>query len=345
MPLFTNRSTAVAVISLLVVGCKPADKDVAPLVDARLRQLGVLPEETTDAGTLVSRIDGGARPAPEDPVRASLRFLAKLEVLMDGYVPPLPTTDDGSGVLRCVTTRSLQQDPALKAAGQKLEAKRQASAKERQKRLRALNALSYRIDYDWATKKRAVAPPYGCCDADGTNCEPWPAGQQACLYEGGLWRAIGQAGADRFLYTDAVEAPTSPPEMMTRLEQAHLEVPVRFSCRIEDVRTERMLTFVPGKTPLDAFVERDVDFTALECSSERGLDVIVRPRGDVGELHAGDVASVPLANVRAPEGVLLKTAGERTVRWTVDAEATSLTVDRAVQCPATEEIVAAAKKK
>jgi hypothetical protein len=73
--------------------------------------------------------------------------------------------------------------------------------------------------------------------------------------------------------------------------------------------------------------------------------VIVRLRGEAPNLDTGDVVSVPLSGVHRPEGVLLKTPGERESRWTVDANAAALTIDSAAQCPNADEILAAAKKK
>jgi len=168
-----------------LIGCKPAASDVSPLVDRRLRELGLAPSALASARIPSTPV---APPPTRDPLVDSLRLLARLDQLMDDFGPAIPSAPDPSDVMRCVTTLALQKDEKLKGAQQKIESKRESLAKERQKRVRAVYGLSLRCDLDWATKKRIEPPIYGCCDEDGSNCERWPAGAQSCAYEGGLWR-------------------------------------------------------------------------------------------------------------------------------------------------------------
>ncbi len=123
----TRRILFCVLVCLVVVSCKPTKDDVQPLVDARLIELGLMKAAGEPGGGVGAALttdaakDGGA----DDPVLMSQRFLAALEGLMAGFVPGVPVALDESNVLRCVTTRSLETDPALKAAGQKLETRRE----------------------------------------------------------------------------------------------------------------------------------------------------------------------------------------------------------------------------
>jgi hypothetical protein len=327
-----------------VVACKPTSVDVSPLVDARLNELGLAPSPSASSDPRVlPKLPAVAK--VEDPATESLRFLAKLDRLMNDYVPDTPVVSDPSDVLRCVTSLVLQKDEKLKSANQTLSRKREAIVKERQKRLRALYALSFRVDQEWATKKRIEPPVFGCCDDDGSNCEKWPAGADSCAYEGGLWRAMTAPGPDKFVYTDSTEPPAAAPELMARVTKAGLVLPDRFTCRIADVTIEKMSALVLGKAPTDPYVPTTASFGVVDCVSERGMQVIVRLTGDMPQLSAGDLVSVPFANTQRPEGVLLKTAGERELRWTVDAVAETVRVEQRAQCATTEEILAAAKRK
>ncbi|HTA90777.1 MAG TPA: hypothetical protein VK745_14400 [Polyangiaceae bacterium] len=336
--------TFVLLALLSAVGCKPTNTDVSPLVDARLRELGLGP---SPSGSTSGASRGSAAPekVTRDPVTESLRFLAKLDQLMDDFVPTTSSASDPSDVMRCVTTLDLQKNDALKAAQQRLQAKREALTKERETRLRALYALSYRIDPDWASKKRTEPAIFGCCNDDGSDCERWPAGAQSCAYEGGLWRVSVPAGPDKFVYTDSTEPPTAPPELMLRMAKAKLEPPPRFACRIEDVRTEKMTSLTAGKTPSDPFVPQGVMFTVIDCSSERRMPVIVRAIGNAPALRAGDIITVPILGTQRAEGVLLKTPGEREMRWTIDADPEAIAIEQTAQCASTQDILAAAKRK
>jgi hypothetical protein len=132
---------------------------------------------------------------------------------------------------------------------------------------------------------------------------------------------------------------------MTRVESAHLKLPSRLHCQIDDVRSERMTTLVPPKAAGDAYAQQSQEFSIVTCASERGLPFVLRLWGSAPNLNVGDVVSVPLSEERRPEGVLLKTWGERDYRWTADADATALTIDTPAQCPTAEEIAAAATAK
>lgn len=304
------------------------------------------PPVVMDAAAPVVVVDAAPR-RPPDPVGDSLAFLAKLEKLMDGYVPSLPPSETDANLLRCVTSRALTSDPALKSAGDKLITKRDKARKERDKALAELYALSFRIDHDWRTKKRDIPAVYGCCDTDDGkknlgNCET-SYSAAGCNSVGGLWAVVVPADTGKYVYTRTTQAPTSPPEVMTSIQDAKLEIPARFACKVDDVGSEKMLTLAPTDDP-NTFTEKTSQFWIVSCAAPSALEVVLRISGDLATINAGDVVSVPFAAAHRPEGVLLKTAGERTLRWTVDADATALTVDVAATCPSVSEIVAAAKK-
>lgn len=315
------------------------------------------PANEVDAGVVVKTQPDVAAPEPVDPVVASLAFLAMVDKLMDGFVPALPASADDTDVLRCVTTRALDSDPKLKAAGEKLVARRNKALKEREKRMQELYALSFRIDYDWQTKKRDIVAVYACCDTpDGVqnagNCDSsYSAGE--CQQAMGLWAAIVPADIGKYLYTGSVQPPTTPPELMRRVQKAGLTIPARFSCRVDDETTERMVGLTPSANA-DAFVEKNQEFTIVDCTAPTGLDVVLRLSGAAPNLNSGDVVSVPFAidatapgltlAVHRPDGVLLRTMGERRLRWTVDADATGLTIDVPAACPTVSDILSTAKK-
>ena len=206
-------------------------------------------------------------------------------------------------------------------------------------------ALSYRVDPEWASKKRTEPAVFGCCNDDGSDCERWPGGAQSCAYEGGLWRVIVFPGPDKFVSTDSTEAPATAPELMLRIAKAKLEVPARFACRVDDVQTEKMTSLAAGKGQSDPLVPQGVTFTVIDCSSDRRMPVIVRVPGNAPALRAGDVITVPLSGVQRPEGVLLKTPGDRDLRWTIDADGQSISIEQTAQCASTQDILAAAKRK
>jgi hypothetical protein len=236
--------------SMTPMGCKPSPADVQPLVDNRLVELGLL-QRPDDGGRDAELTDALAvAPAAQttDPVADSLRFLAKLDTLMADYVPNVALAVDNTDVLRCVTTRQLDRDAKLKAAGQKLVSKRKAAAQDREKRLRELYGVAFRIDYDWRTKRRDILAVMGCWFDNFADDSAWVDDTYCDGSNGNLVRRVrSPADLGKFVYSQSTDAPSTQPELMARIDAAHLQVPARFHCRVEDVSTERMTTLVPPK--------------------------------------------------------------------------------------------------
>jgi hypothetical protein len=316
------RRCAFVWVLLGVVGCNKTDATKQP--------------EPVDATVAV--IDAAA--VPVDPVVDSLAFLATLDKLMSGFVPDLPASANDTDVLRCVTTHALASDPKLKAAGQSLVAKREKAQKAREKRLRYLAALSFRIDLDWRTKKNVV-PDVGAC----AGYEDLTNDHDDCLQNtGGTWVIVVRGEPEGYLYSnDRVAPPVSPPELMVRMDSESIAIPARFSCRVEDVSDESMTTLVAGKVA-DVFTQQSRRFSIIDCEAPRGRDVVLRVSGEMPNVNTGDIVSLPLANTRRPEGVLLKTMGDEELRWTIDGDGSSLTIDKAAICPSVSDILSTAKK-
>ena len=60
---------------------------------------------------------------------------------------------------------------------------------------------------------------------------------------------------------------------------------------------------------------------------------------------APDPPALLLIGTHRPEGVLLKTPGEREMRWTIDADGDAIAIEQTAQCASTQDILAAAKRK
>jgi hypothetical protein len=316
-----NSLVRVAVIGAFVA-CKT--KEPQPLVDSGAPD--VLPSASA-AATVT------------DPVADSIAFLIRLDKLMEGYVPAVPLRDNAH-LLRCLTTHALENDPELRSAGNVLISRREKALKERDRKIQQLYVLSTRIDIDWASK-RVLIPEIKSCWADGIlQYDECCGADGECGPQG--WR-VDVPAERRFLYSQAKEPPTTPPELMVRVESAKLKPLERFSCLVEDVRTESMLTLVANGEP-DVFSERTLSFAMVDCEAPKPMLISLRVSGDVRSLNAGDVVSIPLANSHRPEGAVLKIPDDRRLRWIVDGDITELRVDHAASCPPITEIVAASKK-
>jgi hypothetical protein len=220
---------------------------------------------------------------------------------------------------------------------QQSKGRRQDGVREREKKLREAYALNFRVDYDWLTKKRNIPAVMGCTDGTFVN------GQ---CYDDSVGPPIVRVPADlgKYVYSQSTTPPVGPTELMARVEKAGVPILARFFCRVENVTTETMTALAPSKVA-DEYTLTRQEFVVIDCESLRGLDSIIRISGAPTKIAAGDVVSAPVAGVKRPEGVLLKTMGERELRWTIDADAASVVVDRPAQCPTTTEILAAAKNK
>lgn len=137
-------------------GCR-GDERVRQLIDDRLVEKGLIKAEKKQPIGL----DGGiaqsaAQVEPENPAKASALFLAKMERLMEGYEPDLPTTVDDSDLLRCLTQYAIQSDMSLKEISKQIrKSKEQSSAEINKKRKEFYNDIyprNFRIDYDWETR-------------------------------------------------------------------------------------------------------------------------------------------------------------------------------------------------
>jgi len=277
------RQNGIAIVSLLtaVLACKPEQSVVA------------------DAGAASepSSVEPVASSGPVDPVEASLAFLTTLDKLMEGFVPSLPPMDTNTNVLRCVTSQALTSDPTLKAAGEKLVARRDKSRKEREKLLRDLYALSLRIDYDWQIKQRSIPAVMGCWyDQD------WVESDYCLPGHGAQWAVQVPADPAKYVYSQTATAPTVAPELMSRIRRANIVVPTRFSCRVDDVSAEKRTSLVADKTA-GMFVQKgQLPFWIVSCAAPSGLDVVLRVSGDIASLNVGDVVSLPLLERASSRG-------------------------------------------
>jgi hypothetical protein len=325
-----------------MIGCKGGsltEADVKRLIAAdRAEQAKLASSKPAD----LAHGDGSGAPHAEtaDPAIASLEFLSSLEKLMDGYQPQLPALDDATDVLRCLTSDALASKPELAAARGTLEKRRAESERVRASayaEFAKLAPVQFRIDYGWKTRRVERPPVYGCwysgsmaapagwhpgtksqCDSwsnYGDNCQ-----QQDCAVGQpihGDWKIKVPGKPAVALYTQR-EDQYQPPELMKRIESAGITVPPRFSCRVADVegmKDLRQVACVGGSRP-----------------------VMLRISGKMAEVNVGDTVSVPLANAqRDPDGVLSMSTDGRT--WIVDGDGAQLTVDKAAQCPSTDEIL------
>ena len=311
-----------------------------------------------------------------DPVEDSLGFLAQLDDLMQDYKPDLPTFEDKSDVLRCVTTETVKSNPDIAKAAKSMKSQSDAAKAERRRRQRefyeTIYPLAFHYDLDWATRKgKAVAAQYGCLN---TTSGLWTNFTDADYCKNNLywgmptyqtfeWKIRTPGRNEYFLYSNSETPPTQPPELMRRIEQAKIAVPARFSCRVEDVVGDPGSRTVVCKTPEKGAAEGQPPVAAAppsrhhgrkqdrerqpetERATSSGATVAIRLRGGEGTqaLNVGDVISVPLAGTkRDPDGVLFKNVTGRSGGWTVDAEGSMVAIDAAASCPTVEQIVTAA---
>lgn len=297
-------------------GCKPGGlttEDVERLVDARLAARGIGAPSASGS----SASPASASPSSEDgPAAASLKFLARLDKLMEDYAPI-----DKSNLLRCVTSDAMKSTPELKKASESVQRERRRKAEEFYS---TVYPLAFHYDLDWQTRKdAAVAPTSGrCWDSSKNQWEDDRFNSFAnCAYRTQRWVPATPGHPAWFRYTGSETAPTQPPELMHRMEAASIKPLARFSCLVDDVVSEK-------------------EHKTVKCVSSNPL-ASLRVTGELKPINTGDLVSVPLAATkRDPDGVLFKHDPRNKGDWVVDADAASLTVDAAAICPSMDEILA-----
>jgi hypothetical protein len=337
------RRITLFAIPLVLAGlsCKPTKADVVPLVDARLCQFGLVAACGAGADAGASRSAAGSSSAstpvpPKDPAEESLLFLARLEELMKDYRPVLPPNDDSSDLLRCITTDALATEPSLQRSAATFEKKRQTAERKRRTAtetfLRDTVPLQYRIDYGWK-ERGSPKPAVYSCESDTYVCDACSS-KASC--DGKAWEGYGlkwilkaPEGPFLFTYSGTKDPPTKPPELMTRIDDAHIVTPERFACRVFDV-------FASGTGRF------------IVCYTDTKAPTALRVSGKLDTVHVGDVVSVPLAGVKRDPSAVLSLAdvarvSEKVRTWLIDADAASVVVDQHALGPSTDEILTASK--
>jgi hypothetical protein len=115
------------------------------------------------------------------------------------------------------------------------------------------------------------------------------------------------------------------PELMKRIEASKLDIPARFSCRVDQIT-------------------RANDGTrTVTCA---GAHIKLSASDTATAYHIGDVVSVPLKDTkRDPSGVLFKEVWDNADHWVVSADPATVTLDAPATCPSVDEIVAATAAK
>lgn len=314
----------------------PTRGRVDRIIDERLAERGLaplpVPSGSASVASSASAAASSASKPPADPVAASASFLAKLDDLMKDYKPELSVVEDKSDVLRCITSDSAKNDPDAKKAVAALKSQNEAARQERTRKERefydSAYPLAFHYDLDWPTRMaKAIPGQYNCFNVTSGRWTGSNVTQEMCAnspyanmadFE---WRARVPGRPAVFLYSNSDTPPTQPPELMRRMDAAGIQMPARFSCRVEDVVQEQ-------------------DHRSVKCHSS-GPGAKIRVSGDLHAVNVGDVVSVPIASAkRDPDGVLFKNVTGKNVGWVVDADGPSLTVDSAATCPSTAEILA-----
>ena len=312
---------------LVASGCKPSKEELDRMIDERLAARGIAPAAAESASALPA---AKAAPTPDPPKNGpfedSLAFLARLDELMKDY-HPLPATDDGSDVFRCVTTDALASNKDLASARASRKQDAEAAKKERERREREAALTAYRLDYDWKTRRTpAQAATFGCYSK---SFGEWADMEKSLCEMGGgkdtVWRERAPAHPAMFVYSGTEAEPTAPPELMRRIAAHRVTVPARFSCRVADVTSTKA-------------------HRTIQCAG--GSRPSIRLSGSPPAINAGDEISVPLADThRDPDGVLFRVTERAEARWTVDADAAFVKIDAAAKCPSVEEILASGRAK
>lgn len=303
-----------------LVACGPSDADIDRLVAARLVAEGLIKPPVELASPGAAELS-----APTlDPVAESLLFLATLDELMKDYEPVMADDVDNADVMRCLTTDARKNDPALSKASKSLEKAKDEADRMKRKAVQIFAEsvpLQSRIDYGWSSRHSASRTVFGCWMGGrfhgvwDTDCHSAECCTDVYWPPEIVWKVRGTEARAEFLYSGTT-APASP-ELMKRIDGAHITIPNRFSCMVEDV------------WPKD-------DHRTIDCVGGPQVRVFGE---STARPNVGDVVSVPLANVnRDPNGVLWKSDGT----WVVDADATTLTRDALATCPTTDEILASA---
>ncbi len=322
-------------VGVAALGCKPGGlttEDVERLVDARLAARGIGAPSASGSSSANS---ASSAPSSEDgPAAASLKFLARLDKLMEDYAPT-----DKESLLRCVTSDALKSTPELKKASESVQQERKRKAEEFYS---TVYPLAFHYDLDWQTRGAKSPPVFGCwvvttlaghsqtqatdgswdnttkpeCSGKHTSGPAWA--HDTFEY---TWKVKQPEGQFVFRYTGIDKPPTQPPELMHRMEAASIKPLPRFSCLVDDVVSEK-------------------EHKTVKCVSSM-TTASLRITGELKPINTGDLVSVPLAATkRDPDGVLFKHDPRNKGDWVVDADAASLTVDAAATCPSMDEILA-----
>ena len=148
---------------LVLAGCQrsPTKQDIERLVDQQLDARGVHAPDAAAASAVAKP------PGPKDIAAETIAFLSHLEDLMRDFQPNVAPVEDATDAFRCVTSDGLVSNPELAKAKAALTGKVEAARREREQKVREFYAetypVSFRIDYDWTTRKtEPVAPVFGC---------------------------------------------------------------------------------------------------------------------------------------------------------------------------------------
>jgi hypothetical protein len=354
-------------IATSIGGCrKPAmtDEEFIRRVDERLAERGLTTAPSASASTAAPRASSSSADPANDSnalVAETFSSLARFEDLMKGFEPTLPEVVDKTDMLRCVTSLQSSTDPTLAKASASLVSERAAAEKNREKARKDFLAhvlpLNNRVDYDWSTRGAKSPAIYGCWlhednPYSGGSTEFWvehvsgkvpreaddcDLATRAAYSQGysahGTWKIRIPEGAFLFTYSGTEVAPTSPPELMKRVDEAHVVVPERVACRVRDVVLRAEHAIVECRAP------------AAVRLNHGGLEIHLT--GTAPILNIGDVVSVPLRDAHRPAAPVLG-LGERgtskTSAWTVDADATTAKVEETAICPTPAEITSAVTK-
>jgi hypothetical protein len=211
-------------------------------------------------------------------VAASISFLDRLDELMKGYEPDLPSVVDNTDSLRCVSAYSAQNEPRLKDIAARAAAEKKASLAARDKGRREFRSrvrpLNFRIDYDWKTRGAKSPAVYGCWATSRYFQADWVtnrfgesaetcANYAAVAFGGGAvesdWRVKIPEGSFLYTYTQSKDPPNDPPELMRRIVAANVKPPERFACRVADVQPagDRVVVRCGDSLPKTAWLSPD----------------------------------------------------------------------------------------
>jgi|GEM_PF-5099591 len=332
---------------------------VSRSVDDRLRDHGLI--EPASEELAPSAREGTAESSPAeavDPVVESALFLAALDTLMSGYEPianpttELPVATNDTDILRCVTDLEAKGEPSLQRVRRTLDRSRQASDRERDravqtrqreaKRIREIVLpANHALDLGWRGR-HALKITYGCWSRSDRNWNPYGNSWVNCCADDGSechrewgsqnWRIKDvEDDPERFRYSYAAD-PT-PPELLTRLERAGVEIPERFYCLVTNVSAD--VPTVWKHQTADREAHRRV-----ACASPSTSAPSLLLTGPGTTLHIGDVVSVPLREVELdPNGVLRRDEDG----WVLEAADGTAVLEAPATCPSNEEILAAVK--